>query len=153
VSLVLITPPVGYPVNSAEIADYLRLDEAQPEVLDTLVAAATRYLDGAYGLLGRALLTQTWELKQDRFPGGTAVLKIPLPPLSTVTFVKYLDSDGVEQTWNSANYVVDTARNLIAPMFGMTWPATRAQLNAVIVRFIAGQTVAQLSAADKLAVM
>lgn len=161
-SLTLVTPPTTPVVTDSIVAAYLRLDEPQFGVLDTLIAAATNYLDGPEGVLGRALVAQTWDYKTDCFPypewprynlngGYVYPLDIPLSPVRTVLSVKYLDADGVEQTWSGANYVVDTGNNRIYTAVGFTYPQTRAVPNAVTVRFTAGPDEA--AAADRLLVM
>src|SRR5688572_33284797 len=55
-------------------------------------------------------------------------LELPLPPLQSVTWVKYLDAAGVEQTWSSANYTVTAPagdfaqRGYIQPVTGQSFP-------------------------------
>lgn len=94
---------------------------------------------------GIALIEQTREVAFDRFPCWTAenarrALMIPRPPLRAVTWIHYVDLDGVTQTLDSAVYLVDTRSypGRIVPAYGMTWPSTRDEPNAVIVRYTAG---------------
>jgi hypothetical protein len=65
-------------------------------------------------------------------------------PLSPVLSVKYIDGAGVEQTLaEGTDYVVDSVdepgRVLLA--YGKSWPATRAQWDAVKVRYTVGWSV------------
>jgi uncharacterized phiE125 gp8 family phage protein len=156
VSLTRITAPQFLPIHAAEAADWLRLDESQTAVVETLIQAATEYLDGYTGALGRALVSQVWEQRLDRFPIADwpsvrfcSSIAIPLPPLASVTYIKYFDAAGVEQTWPTTEYTVDLPNSLVHLAFEKTWPVTRAIPNAVTIRFVSGYSVNTLPAADK----
>lgn len=88
------------------------------------------------------LVTQTWDLHLDNFPGWE--MHIPNPPLQSVSSITYVDTDGTTQTLAADQYLVDTKSQpgRITPAFGLTWPTTRAQTNAVTVRFVAGHGAA-----------
>lgn len=95
--------------------------------------------------LNRALITQTWDMYLEGFPGNGEIL-VPRPPLQSVTHVKYKDTAGVLQTWGTANYIVDTMsddqQGRIALAYGISWPSTYAEIQAVQIRFVAGYGVA-----------
>ena len=65
---------------------------------------------------------------------------VPVPPLQSVTSIKYLDTAGAEQTLASYTYRVDAVREpgRIALDYGKYWPSTYPVMNAVTVRFVAG---------------
>jgi uncharacterized phiE125 gp8 family phage protein len=156
VSLARITPPQSLPIHAAEAAEWLRVDAAQIAVVETLIQSATEYLDGYTGVLGRALISQTWEQRLDRFPIAAwpslvfcSTITIPLPPLVSVAYIKYIDVDGVEQTWPTTEYTVDYPRSQIHLAFEKTWPVTRVVPNAVTIRFVSGYSVNTLPASDK----
>jgi uncharacterized phiE125 gp8 family phage protein len=68
---VLVTPPVAAPVSLAEAKAHLRVDfDDEDALISGLIDAATQHLDGWSGVLGRALMPQTWEMSLDRFPAG-----------------------------------------------------------------------------------
>lgn len=96
----------------------------------------------AEGYTRRALVTQTWDLKLDRFPCW--MISIPKPTLQSVTSITYVDSDGTTQTLAADQYLVDASSTpaRITPAFGLVWPITRYQNNAVTVRFVAGYGLA-----------
>lgn len=155
-TLTRITAPQFLPIQAAQAADWLRVDESQTAVVETLIQAATEYLDGYTGVLGRALVSQTWDLTLDRFPVADwpsirycSTITIPLPPLAGVTFIKYIDVNGVEQTWPTTEYTVDLPNSLVHLAFEKTWPVTRAVPNAVTIRFVSGYSVNTLPASDK----
>lgn len=86
----------------------------------------------------RSLVTQTWDLILDRFPGWE--LTLPKSPVQSVTSITYTDTNGALQTMASSDYLVDTSSEpgRITPAFGLVWPIARYQMGAVKVRFIAG---------------
>lgn len=104
--------------------------------------------------LHRPLITQTLDLYLDYFPGQDPRrledrcrdayyaddYVIRLPPLTSVTSITYVDSDGVTQTLAADQYLVDSKSQpaRITPAYGLSWPSARQQANAVIVRFVAG---------------
>lgn len=94
--------------------------------------------------LHRYLITQTLDAYFDAFPGYDDDYQIMLPPLQSVTSITYVDTDGDSQTLAANQYSVD-AKSLparITPAYGVSWPSTRDQNNAVTVRFVAGYGVA-----------
>jgi len=137
--LTLITPPAEEPitVSEAKASPSLRVSASTDDTdIGTLITAARKMAE-AYTL--HALVTQTWELVLDGFPTGGIV--VPMPPLQSVTSIKYIDDDGVEQTLGASLYSVDTDSipGLITPAYDETWPTdVRDQVNAVRVRFVSG---------------
>lgn len=137
-ALSLITAPTAEPVTLAEAKSHLRVDSADDDTLITaLIAAARLHLDGKDGWLGRALVTQTWDLLLDDFQG---VIRLPLAPVQSITSVTYLDTAGVLQTLAASKYRTDlvTEPARITEEFGMVWPSTYGVVNAVTIRFVAG---------------
>lgn len=133
-------------VSAADVrADTIRIvDDSQDDTIDALILAATEHFDGKDGILGRALVTQKWELTLDRFPCASEI-KIPLPPLRSVESITYLDTNGDEQTLATTVYAVDTAAEpgVVSLKYGQTWPSTLCQRNAVTIAFTAGYGVAE----------
>lgn len=136
----LVTGPAAQPVSVAEAAAHVEvIGSAHDAKLGAMLGAALAHVDGRDGVLGRALITQTWELLLDGFPACEG-LEIPLPPLQSITSIKYVDPDGVEQTLEASRYIVDAASQpgVVTRAYGQAWPAERRQRNAVTVRFVAG---------------
>ena len=137
-ALKLITAPATEPVTTSEAKSHLRVDTtADDTLIGTLITAARQHVENH---LRRALITQTWELVTDAFPVGD-VIRLPLPPLVSVTSIKYTDEDGNESTLSSAAYVVDTdsTKGRVVLKSGETWPSdTLAAANGVRVRYVAG---------------
>lgn len=85
----------------------------------------------------RSLVTQTWRLSLDCWP---AVIYLPMPPVQSVSSVKYVDDQGVLQTWDPANYRVDIDSEpaRITPAWGVTWPSIQYVTNAIQIEYVAG---------------
>lgn len=157
--LELVTAPSGDVVADSEVYDHLRLDTAgspaapvDATYVRTLRDVAVAHLDGAEGVLGRALLTQTWRLHLDQFPEGSwrgwerdlaeVAIVLPLPPLQSVTSISYVDADGQTQTLASSQYQVVNRRQrpsfVVEAVNGSGWPGTEDRPQAVTVTFVAG---------------
>lgn len=136
-----VVAPASAPVTLAEAKAHLRVTASTEDTLiGALVEAATQHLDGWQGILGRALVQQSWELTLDAFPADEEAIRIPLPPVSSVVSVTYLDAAGAQQTMPPGDYVVDTLSPdaWITLAAGETWPDTLDRINAVTVRFVTG---------------
>lgn len=142
-SMVVATAPTVEPVTLAEARAHLRVDMVDDDVLiEGLVKAVREYLE--VHVLRRALLTQTWDMYLDAWPESDRVA-IPLPPLQSVTYVKYTDDTGAISTFASSSYLVDTVSEpgRLVLKSGYTWPGTTLQVvNGVNVRFVCGWSAA-----------
>jgi len=87
----------------------------------------------------RAMITQEWELSLDCFP-ASGVIPLPLPPLQSVTSIKYLDVAGTLQTIDPSGYAVDISGEpgRVVPAHGTAWPTTQDMPAAVAIRFVCG---------------
>lgn len=136
--LELVAAPTEALLTAAELRDHCDLDTAEfDELLAGYLAAATAHLDGWAGILGRALATQTWKLYLRKFPAKT--LRLPLPPLQSVSGITYLDPDGATQTLAASVYTVLAGeRAEVELAYGQSWPAIRTQSRAIAVTFVCG---------------
>lgn len=152
-SLTLVTAPAVEPISLAEAKLHLRVDvDDENGLIQGLIVAARQY---AETYTGRAFLQQTWDQTRDAFPCGVWLL--PLPPVTSVTSITYLDTAGASQTWDSANYLTDfpsgphAAKARITPAYGVSYPSTYGVMRAVTVRFVAGYGTTPASVPPTLA--
>jgi hypothetical protein len=157
---VIITPAA--PIISAADAKLRQTDlaGATDAVVNAAIATATTALEN---YTGRAIGVQTLDWYPDetdsdvrriwRTPAVVisdgcwrwpiSYFDLPRPPLVSVTSIKYLDADHVEQTFSSADYWVSgvgrTGR--ITLKSGSVWPTVGAYSDAVVIRFVAGYSV------------
>lgn len=148
---VLLTPPTEHVVSLVDAKAHLRVDHDEDDALiSALIAAAERHLDGRDGILGGALVTQTWRL--DTTAPDCGAIRIELPPVSSISSVTYLSS-GVETTWPADQYRLeyDGPNAIVRSVWG--WPAADKQGDAWRVTFTAGTAVADVPAPLKIAVL
>lgn len=141
-ALSLVTAPSAEPINTAVAKLHCRVDHSTDDALiDTLCAAAREYCET---FTGRKCITQTWDLKFDRFPISDAPIWLPFPPVSSVTSVSYVDTNGDTQTWSGSLYTSvlpagpQAGPAYIVPAWSQDYPTTRDVPNAVTVRFVCG---------------
>jgi len=150
-ALKLITAPTSEPLTLEEAKAHLRVDHDDEDTLIYALIVAAR--QGAEHITERALMTQTWELALDWFPCVpyrrvewkhdrllADAINIPKPPLVSIVSVKYIDTEGVQQTLDSSAYLLDSHREpaRILSVYATDWPDTREQANAVLIRFTCG---------------
>lgn len=136
----IITHPSVEPVSLAEAKDQLSIgtvsnpDTTKDSVITRHIVSARQY---AENYTGTALITQTWELALDAFP---AEIELPHLPVQSITSIKYIDTDGTEQTLSASAYGLDnySPRHWVIPALGTDWPDTYDTVNAVKVRYVAG---------------
>jgi uncharacterized phiE125 gp8 family phage protein len=134
---VLIGAPSEPVVAIADLLLHLRIDGAEESALvETLGQAAEAHLDGWTGVLGRAILPQTW--RQDFTGWGD--LRLAQPDVASAV-VTYRDADGVFQPVDA---VVQS--DLRGPYLCVSGPST----DLVRVEYICGLPARQLPVAQVL---
>lgn len=134
-SLKLITAPTAEPVTLTEAKAHLRVIGTDDDAYITTLIVAAR--QAAEHITGRALMPQTWELALNAFE---CEMKLPKPPIASVTSVKYLDAAGTLQTLSATDYELNDYKEpaeIIRP-FLTIWPVTQQHENAVKIRYVAG---------------
>ncbi|ABF64400.1 hypothetical protein TM1040_1667 [Ruegeria sp. TM1040] len=92
---ILTAPPAESPVTLDEVKAQATVDFADDDALLTgLRDAAVAYLDGFRGVLGRAMVTQTWQVQRASW---AREMCLPVPDVSAVA-ISYADAEGAEQT-------------------------------------------------------
>lgn len=155
-ALRLVTPPAVEPVTPAETRDAVRIETSADDLLlATYIRAARRQ---AEGVLGRALVNQTWRYTADAFPAGP--LALPLPPLVSVTAVKTYDDAGTPTTVDPGTYYVrtgdgeDGAGGGVELVNGASWPVAPALRlsEGVEVTYVAGYGTSPFDVPDDVRV-
>lgn len=137
-----------YTDNTADASlgtDCPATNTTEDPVLNTLITVARKDVEAR---LGRAIITQTWDFYLDYFPAE--LIRIPKPPLQSISYIKYYNSAGTLTTIDSADYSVITQSTpgFVVPAYGKSWPSARGHWNDVVIRLVAGEgSVA--SAVDK----
>lgn len=149
-ALYLLTPPAVDPVSLEEAYRHLRIEDrledldqspmgGEAALVLAALQAAIQHFDGPDATLGRALISQQWKMTADAFP---SCFHLPLPPLVSVDEIRYIDSSGTPQALATDQYQVigqgGRAPAMVEPAFGVSWPAARAQREAVSITFTCG---------------
>jgi uncharacterized phiE125 gp8 family phage protein len=133
----VITAPTYEPISAADVAEYIRVDDLAEDqlLLDGMITAARQYLEQ---YLSRPIATQTLE---EALTGWADPIVLD-SSLQSVTSIKYLDLNGVEQTLASNQYLVDTYSEpaQITPAYNVEFPELYAVPNNVKIRYVAGYT-------------
>jgi hypothetical protein len=125
--LTLTTPPGEEPVSLSEAKTWCRITHSYDDDQVAEAISAARELCEAW--TRRQFVTATWKMVMDRFDGSgylswragahlpipqtkgsgfdKLVVRVPLPPLASMSSVKYVDTDGVLTTLAADQYRVD----------------------------------------------
>jgi uncharacterized phiE125 gp8 family phage protein len=134
----VITPPATEPVTRVEAKAHLRVDVTDDDTyIDNLIKYAREQCE--FGSR-RAFVTQTLELRMESWPLDGDI-EFPMPPLQSVTSIKWTDTSDVEHTMAPTDYVVyanmDPGVMYLKPT--AQWPAGVLQIGpSIAVRFVAG---------------
>lgn len=145
-SLTLVTAATAEPLISADIQQHARFESDDEDTyIDGLIASARswaetctkrQFVTATYRLGMASLFDPTYgSLEQ-----GIWTIRIPNPPLQSVSSITYVDGNGSTQTLASSQYIQDTASEpgRITPAYNVTWPTVRHQRNSVLITFVAG---------------
>jgi len=132
-----VTPPVASPVSLDEAKAHMRVDGTDSDLtVQRLVSAATDYVDGD-GVLGRAMITQTWAQWVPQSPGR---VRLVMGPFQSLTSVEYYDADGALQSAVANDFRAEQSRDIveIVPKENATWPGTQTRPDAIKITYVAG---------------
>lgn len=139
-SPILITPPAAELITLDEAKQQVRRDDDDDNaILTRLIAVVMSHLDGIDGILGRALIAQTWSQDFDSFPAG-AILCLGLAPVISITGIDYFDTDNAAQTYDGANFsAFNRAKESYVKLgYASSWPSYYERDDAVTVTYQAG---------------
>lgn len=133
----LDSPTAQLPITINTFKQHARWDlDIEDPLIQLYMQAATEWAEEQ---TRRAIMQRNYLVVRDQFP--TTIWSLPLGYVDSITSVKYLDSDGAEQTWASANYVIDNASNHEARLYpkpGFSFPTIGDYLSAARVTLVAG---------------
>ncbi|SNZ21717.1 head-tail connector protein [Cohaesibacter gelatinilyticus] len=134
----LVVAPVAGLVTMDEVKAQGYIEHTDSDDLITrLIGAATSFLDGYSGQLGRCLISQTWKVEAHDW---CRKIRLPFPDVQLAT-VKYLDENGDTQSV-SASYVEITKEHtgdIVHLLDSFSFPALKDNAIArVWVEFVAG---------------
>lgn len=112
-------------------------DGSHDTILNAHLRAAITYFERA---TNRTFFYRSLRWLLDDFQ---PVFYLPLSPSDEVDSIKYLDTDGVMQTLDPAQYQVELEGmpTRIAPAPGTAWPAVTKMYGAVVIEYWAGESL------------
>lgn len=138
-SLVIETATTFDPISLTDAKDHLRVSgDTEDHIISKDVRSAVQWCENE---LNWKLTTQTWKYFLDFFPGD--IIRMPFPPLQSITHIKYYDSDNeLQELVKDTDYRVDknSTPARIDPIDG--WPSTYDRLSAVEIQFVCGYATA-----------
>lgn len=154
--LVETSAPAVEPVTLAEAKAHLRVDQVSDDGLIADLIKAARQACEAF--TGRAFIARDISLYLDRWPGGkgeewweglregaflsgyAGEVRLPRPPLFTVTDLRVYDANGVATPFLSSGYFVDATgvSGRIVLKDGIPPPSPGRVANGIEVRYTAG---------------
>jgi uncharacterized phiE125 gp8 family phage protein len=125
------------PITRDTVKNHLKVDSSMTDdddLIDQLILAATYWCEDWQG---RTYVSRARTEYLDTFP---ATIELPFPPLVSVQSIKYIDTDGVQQTLSSALYRVDTGAEpgRVTPAYNESWPSIRNVTSAIEIAYTAG---------------
>ena len=135
------------PVSTDDLKAHLYIDDNDLDAWLTVAEKAAR--NYCERVTRRQLVNATWTLTLDGFSDP---IKLPKPPLSSVTKINYIDTGGDTQTVSTAVYTVFTDREPgeVVQAYNQTWPTPRGQPEAVSVVYVAGYGTAATNVPETL---
>jgi len=150
-SNIVLIDPAEEPLSVDQAKKHLKQEDAEDDdLIGDMLTGVRQFLEDQ---LNTQLVTATRLETLDTFPGhaecqselkyaggGRGVITLRFPPVQTINAIRYVDTNGVQQTLSPSEYVADLRSRpaRIEPAYGKAWPATRRQLNAVEVEFVCG---------------
>lgn len=150
---VLVTAPAFTPVSLPEAKVQLAVDHDEHDAMITgFIAAAIDHLDGWTGILGRALVEQTW--RQD-FDGFARKMRLALAPVASITSITWRNSAGQISTVSSSDYtlLVDDLGPYVEFKSDVVFPTGLNETKPVSVTYLAGYSVAAVPPAIKATIL
>ena len=138
--LSLVTATSGQVLTLQSLKDHIKVttddeDQLLREYLDTATRLCEELIDGH-----RQFLAATYDVPVECFWEG--LLRLPRPPLASVTHLKYYDTNGTQQTLASTYYTVRTPwrqPGTIERAPNQVWPSVETDRNyPITIRIVTG---------------
>ena len=139
----LKTAPTRKPLTVNQLKKHLCLTDDFTEgdvAIQDYLDASMAFVDGPNGVLGHCIINQTWTAVLDKFPD---VFVIDVPPVQSVSEIRYIDVAGSTQIVSSSSYRVSYTGfhhqpALVETVSGANWPTIDDVLGAVEIDVVLG---------------
>ncbi len=145
-NVTVVEPPTPVVTLSEARRHLVDVPQEDETYVEDLLLAASVWLDGPTGWMGRTLGVQTLELSRSDFWTDAADdgIILPFEPVISITAIEYYSDAGNLVTMPAGDYAL--VRDVVRPAHGKSWPTTARRADAVKIRYRAGH--GKLNAAD-----
>jgi len=146
--------PLVDPVTLAEAKAHLRVDHDDEDAgISAMIGAAVSHFDGD-GVLGRAMITQSWSQWVSQSPGW---VRLNVGPFQSLTAVEYYDAGNEIQTAPLTDFEVRLDGDFVClkPKKDFVWPPAYIRNDAIKITYVAGygDTAADVPASVRHAIL
>ena len=144
------------PVTVAEARKQCRIADSityHDEELAALIQSAREMVENDTGIV---CYTGSHTYQMTEWPDGDLFELPDTRPVTSITSITYLDTDGTSQTLATTVYQLQTGavKQFVRLKYGQSWPALRGDIHGITVTFVAGYaTVLAVPPMVKLAVL
>jgi len=152
---VILSQTDDQPITLAEAKKHCRVEHTRDDdLIRTQIKAARRWLETERAM---QLINTTRSMTLRHFPGSGGIIRLPHPPVRSVTHLKYISIGGTLTTLTEdEHYLVSLEGPIpfIEPAYLFLWPQVREQHNAVQIEYVCGPaTSAGVDEAGKCAML
>ena len=128
-SSILLSGPAVEPISLDDAKAFLKVETADDDdAIAALIAGARVHVEAQ---TRRALLTQSWRLVRDAWPGDGRIAVVPAP-LQALTAARVYTLDGSTQAIDPASFTIDAAAAPAVLAFGASPPPAPGRMTAGI---------------------
>lgn len=140
-----VVQPTAEPLSVDEVKLHLRIDGTDED--DWIEPQITAARQAAENFCNRYIAEQGVEMRVPAWPCSVGYDQLPGSYPAREVVVKYIDSDGAEQTLDPALYVVQdfSAPSRLRHAYGQSWPPARYEPEAIRITYTAGYSVPGMS--------
>lgn len=111
-------------------------DDDRNALIESFILGAVAHVDGD-GVLGRAMITQSWAQWVSQSPGW---VRLTVGPFQSLTSVEYYDTDNALQTATLTDFEIrlDGDFVIIKPKEDHVWPPAYLRQDAIKITYVAG---------------
>lgn len=137
-NVTVVEPPAPVVTLSEARRHLVDVPQEDEGYVEDLILAASVWLDGPTGWMGRTLGVQTLELSRSDFwtDADDDGIILPFEPVISITAIEYYSTPSSLVTIPAGDYAL--VRDVVRPVDGKSWPSTAGRAGAVKIRYRAG---------------
>lgn len=124
------------------VKTHLRVDfdiQDEDDLISQIISVSRDHVEK---VTNRIITPETNELTLDGFPFVNTPIELPKMPVTAVNSIQYIDEDDALQTWDAANYIVDSTSDndftRITPIETESYPVTANRIATITINYDVG---------------